>query len=61
MNNKKRAWVKNGNANYRHRVFALRGGSIIKSWDTETYLKLPLSEIKRQMEIRNQVFRTRPW
>ena len=61
MNNKKRAWVKNGNKEYHHRVFAILRGSIIKSWNTETYLRTPLSEIKRQLEVRNQVFRTKPW
>jgi hypothetical protein len=60
MNNK-RASVVNGNKNYQHRVFAIRGGSIIKSWDTETYLKLPLSEIKRQLEVRNTHFRSNAW
>ena len=62
MNNKnKRAHVKNGNKNYRHRVFAIRGGSIIKSWDTDTYLKLSLGEIKTQLEVRNRQFRRTPW
>jgi peptidoglycan hydrolase-like amidase len=61
MNNKNKAWVKNGNKNYQHKVFGIRGGSIIKSWDTETYLRTPLSEIKRQLAVRNQVFRSKPW
>jgi hypothetical protein len=61
MNNKNKAWVKNGNVNYRHTVFAITGGSIIKSWDTEVYLRTSLSEIKRQLEVRNRVFRTKPW
>jgi hypothetical protein len=59
MNNKK-AHVANGNKNYRQRVFAIRGGSIIKSWDTETYLRTPLSEIKKQLEVRNMHFRRTP-
>ena len=58
--NKFKAWVKNGNVNYHHRVFAIKGGSIIKSWDTDAYLKLPLSEIRRQLEVRNTHFRSRP-
>ena len=61
MSRKSKAWVKNGNVNYHHRVFAILGGSIIKSWDTDAYLKLPLSEIKRQLEVRNRGFRTKPW
>ena len=61
MSNKNKAWVKNGNKNYQHRVFAIRGGSIIKSWDTETYLKTSLSEIKRQLEVRNIHFLITPW
>ena len=61
MSNKNKAWVKNGSKNYRQRVFAIKGGSIIKSWDTEAYLKLSLSEIRRQLEMRNTVFRTKPW
>ena len=61
MSKRQKAWVKNGNVNYRHRVFAIRGGSIIKCWDTEVYLKTPLSEIKRQLEVRNQTFRIKPW
>jgi hypothetical protein len=59
--NKNKAWVKNGDKGYRHRVFAIKGGSIIKSWDTDVYLKLSLSEIRRQLEVRNQVFRTKAW
>ena len=59
--NKNKAWVKNGDKGYRHRVFVIQKGSIIKSWDTEAYLKLSLSEIERQLEVRNQVFRTKPW
>ena len=58
MNNQK-AYVVNGNRNYHHRVFAIRGGSIIKSWDTDAYLKLSLSEIKRQLEVRNTHFRNK--
>jgi hypothetical protein len=63
MNKKKnqKAHVVNGNSNYRHRVFAIRGGSIIKSWDTEVYLRTPLSEIRRQLEVRNRHFRSTPW
>ena len=60
MNNK-RAWVKNGNKNYHHRVFVIKGGSIIKSWNTETYLKLSLSEIRRQLDVREQHFGTKAW
>lgn len=55
----KRAIVVNGNRNYHHRVFAIKGAYIIKSWDTETYLKLSLSEIRKQLEVRNQDFRGR--
>ena len=57
----KRAYVENGNKDYNHRVFTIRGGSIIKSWDTETYLKLSLSEIKNQLEVRNTHFRSKAW
>ena len=61
MSNKKRARVSNGNKNYQHRVFAIRGGSIIKSWNIDVYLRTPLSEIKRQLEVRNQHFRGTAW
>lgn len=55
----KRAWVVNGNKAYHHRVFAIKGARIIKSWNTETYLKLSLNEIRNQLEVRNQDFRGR--
>ena len=61
MSKQQKAYVVNGNKNYHHRVFAILRGSIIKSWDTDTYLKTPLSEIKRQLEVRNQTFRTKAW
>jgi len=61
MNNHKRAWVKNGNKNYHHRVFAIEGGSIIKSWDTDAYLKLSLSEVREQLAVRRRHFRSTPF
>lgn len=64
MNNKKKnqkAFVVNGNSNYHHRVFAIQGGRIIKSWDTDVYLKLPLWSIKQQIEVRTSHFRRTPW
>ena len=56
-----RARVVNGNKNYHHRVFAIKGARIIKSWDTDEYLKLSLSEIKKQLKVRNTHFRGTPW
>jgi len=60
MNNK-RAFVVNGNKNYRHRVFAIKGGSIVKSWDTDVYLPLSKVEIDRQLGVRNEKHRATCW
>ena len=46
----KRAIVVNGNKAYRHRVFALRSARIVKSWDTDEYLRTPLSVIRKEVE-----------
>ena len=55
----KRAVVVNGNKAYRHRVFAIKGARIIKSWDMDAYMKLSLREIEEQLAYRNQHFRTK--
>lgn len=45
----KRAIVVNGNKTYRHRVFAIRGAKIVKSWDTEYYLKSSLRTLESEI------------
>ena len=44
-----RALVVDGNKAYRHRVFAIRGAKIVKSWDTEYYLKSSLRTLKQEI------------
>jgi hypothetical protein len=61
MSRKTKAWVRNGNKNYYHRVFAILGGSIIKSWGTDEYLKLSRKEIEKQLEMRKTHFRATAW
>ena len=46
---RKRAIVVNGNKAYRHRVFAIRGAKIVKSWDIEYYLKSSLRTLKQEI------------
>ena len=55
------ATVKNGNKNYQDRVFAIKNGAIIKSWNIDEYIKMSVQEIKSLLEIRNRVFRTKAW
>ena len=45
----KGAHVVNGNKAYHRRVFVVRGGIIVKSWDVDKYLSLTLEEIRRQI------------
>lgn len=46
---KTKAHVLNGNKAYCRRVFAIRGGRIVKSWDVDKYLALTLKEIRSQV------------
>lgn len=45
----KGAHVLNGNKAYRRRVFVVRGGRIVKSWDVDKYLAFTLKEIRSQI------------
>lgn len=51
----KHAWVVNGNKDYRNRVFAIIGAYIIKSWDTDEYLRLSRGEIRKQTEATRKI------
>ena len=55
----KRAVVVNGNKAYRHRVFIIKGARIIKSWNTNEYLKLSLEDIRGLLAYTEQDFRGR--